>query len=153
MEVYTEDWPIVVFKIVSEPKDINEVNEILKQWTCVYAMSMEKNQKFRLIFDTTAIKSIKLELLKPIGQFLVKVKSMTEKWMDRTSILVSSDNVYRLIKFVFTFYKPVRPFKVFKSMVKATEWIVSEDPGETLENEIFKKPDQNTNKISNISFD
>lgn len=149
MEISIDDWPVVVFKLIKEPEDEETVNTIIKQWTEIYIESMKRNEKFRLVFDVTRITSIKLEFLKLIGSFLIKVKSLTESWMNRTVIIVSDDNIYRLISFVFTFYKPVRPFKVFKNHIEAIEWVISEEPGETFENKLASKK----SKSEFITFD
>ena len=134
-----ESWPIVCIKLTGSPKTEEDIQKIIKIWTNIYIVSMSYDQKFKLIFDARDVHLNNMELLKPLAKFLINVKQLTEKWMDRTSIIVSSDKIRNLIKFVFMLYKPVRPFKVFTDDNKSLKWLNSNEPGEDPEMNFLKE--------------
>lgn len=153
MEVQYIDntWPIVCIKIIGVPQNEEDIHKIINIWSQIYVRSMTCNEKFKLIFDAREASLKNIELLRTLAQFLIKVKLMTEKWMDRTSILVSEEKIRNLIKFVFLLYKPVRPFKVFTNPEKSIEWLQSSEPGEDPDKNFLKEKKKKT-FISKISF-
>lgn len=131
--VYISDnWPAVVIKVIGSPETEEHAHKVISQWTSIYMESMTRNEKYKLVFDIREATVNNFEILRHLAVFLIKVKNLTEKWMDRTAILVSDDNIKRILKFVFVLYKPVRPFKIFTDDVKALTWLASGDPGDTI---------------------
>jgi hypothetical protein len=150
-------WPLVILTAEGSPRSEDEMNNMLEGWSNLYIKSMETNEKFRFIIDVRDIYSIDIKYLMIIAKYLVKVKNLTEKWMEKTGIIVSSNSIKLLIKFVFTIYKPVRPFKVFSEgeIEKSLNWVLGENAGD-LEDEINslkdKKLSKKLSKKSNIDF-
>lgn len=127
----SEDWPAVVIKIIGSPETDEDVHRVITQWTSIYTESMVRNEKYKLVFDIRDAQVNNFEVLRQLALFLIKVKGLTEKWMDRTAILVSDDNIKRILRFVFVLYKPVRPFKIFSEDVRALTWLASGEPGDS----------------------
>lgn len=153
MEFFCNDshFPLVIFKVIGEVKSSEDIHKITRRWTEIYTLSMIKKQSFRLIFDASQVKISEIKLLKPMAEFLIKVKNLTEMFMDRTAIIVSDDKIKTFIRFVFNFYKPVKPFKVFTDQEKAANWVASNEPGDDPDKNFLKE--KREIKESNISFD
>ena len=100
-------WPIVILTIKGSPTSDKDMTGFLKQWESLYHISMEKNERYKLIFDTRDASMIKIPYIRQMGKWLVKMKSLTETWMDRTAIIVSNPSIQLLIQFVFKIYKAV----------------------------------------------
>lgn len=145
-----EGWPVVVLKVIGEPQSEEDVQDIIRVWNTIITESMLKNERYRLVFDVRQSSLTKMELLKTLADFLIRVKSLNEKWMERTAILVGEERIKVFIKFVFMFYKPVRPFKVFTNDRNSLEWLASNDPGDDPERNFLKE--KKAIKDSKISF-
>lgn len=129
----TSKFPVIVLTIQGSPGSTEEMDAFLEAWQNIYVISMEQNKQYKLIFDTRKAGSVELKYLKQMGLWLGKVKCLTEKWMDRTAIIVSTPIIKLLIQFVFQIYKAVRPFKVFsgEQVEEAFVWAISsEDEGD-----------------------
>ena len=123
-------WPIVVLTISGKPVNDSDFMNFLESWKLIYIESMTKGERFKLIFDVRLAEMITFEHLKQLGKWLQKMKELTERWMDRTAIIVSNDSIQVLIQFVFTLYKAVRPFKIFtdkKNLSDAILWLNNKD--------------------------
>lgn len=133
------NWPIVIIKLTGNVDNDSDFQKFTEVWSGLYLRSSQEKRPFKLIFDTRQLKQVKLSYLIAQAKFLDSVKVLTELWMDRCSILVKSWKIKRMIHFVFTFYKPVRPFKVFLKEDEAKHWIASNLKGEepTVEDEDF----------------
>lgn len=125
-------WPIIVLTINGSPKNDKDMKSFLLTWQNLYVTSMQNEERYKLIFDARNASIIKLKYLQAMGEWLSKIKHLTETWMDRTAIIVSNDSIQLLIQFVFQIYKAVRPFKVFngKHVEKAFKWVVSDEEGD-----------------------
>lgn len=148
----TKDWPLVILTAEGKPNNEEEIKNMLQGWFNIYIQSQRTNQKFRFLIDVRQIASIDIKYLIMIGKFLKKSKSLTEKWMEKTGILVSNNTVKLLIKFVFSLYKPVRPFKVFNEADRSIQWVLNNEEGDSTES-IKKFKERIDVKESNISFD
>lgn len=148
----TKDWPLVILTAEGKPNNEDEMKNMLQGWSNIYIQSQKTNQKFRFLIDVRQISSIDIKYLIMIGKFLKNVKSLTEQWMEKTGILVSSNTIKLLIKFVFTIYKPVRPFKVFNEADMSIQWVLNNEEGDSAES-INKLKEKVNMKNSNISFD
>lgn len=129
-------WPIIVLTINGKPKDDNEFDLFLEKWKLVYVESMTKGERYKLIFDTRKAEKVKLEYLIKLGTWLKDIQDLTEKWMDKTAIIVSNQGIKLIIKFVFTLYKAVRPFKTFEhgELANAITWLNDKDDKGELDN-------------------
>lgn len=147
------NWPIVVLTADGSPKKESEIKSLLDGWSLIYQTSQQKREKFRFIIDVRQVTQIDIKYIMMIAKFLIKNKKLTETWMDRTAVLVSSNSIKLLIKFVFTFYKPVRPFKVFnhEEVRKSFDWVTSDCPGDS-EEDINRLKEKIPLKHSNINF-
>ena len=128
-------WPIVVLTISGSPEDDADMRAFLTAWQELYIVSMQKNERYKLIFDSRKAGVVKFNHLRAMGEWLSKIKNLTETWMDRTAIIVSNPTIKLLIQFVFTIYKAVRPFKVFHEscLEKAFLWVNSDEEGDETE--------------------
>ncbi len=112
-KVDQEEWPITVITIQGGPKSDHDMQAFLTEWQNLYSTAMIKNQRYKLLFDARNAGTIDPKYLMALGNWLSRVKNLAESWMDRTAIIISNNIIRTLIKFVFNFYKAVRPFKVF----------------------------------------
>ena len=129
----THTWPIVTLRLDGKVDNKSDFNRYLEEWSEFYVMSSQRNEKFKLIYDARGIKSRPpLKYLYAQAEFLKTAKELTETWMDRTAIIVSSPIIKKMIHFVFNFYTPVRPFRVFLEHEEADmyQWINSQESGE-----------------------
>lgn len=147
----TSKWPLVILTIEGAPKDDEEMKKFLEDWGRIYHLSMEKNERYKLLYDVRQAKAVEIRHLVQMGNWLSTMKSLTEKWMDRTAILVSSPTIKLLIQFVFKIYKAVRPFKVFNSPENTIEWLMSEEEGDETNNK-FSLNDLNLPHNGKIEF-
>jgi hypothetical protein len=122
-------WPLVILTIHEQPKSEMEMKIFLESWGHLYTKCMLNGQRYKLIFDVRKSPLPQIRYLKLLGEWLVNVKSLTEKWMDRTAIIVKENGMKFMIDFVFKVYKAVRPFKVFgEFQIKdAQAWLENTD--------------------------
>lgn len=140
--VYSDNsWPLVVLTVSGAPNSKQNMENFLSEWSKVYTTSMIKEQRYRLVFDARKASIIELQYLSMLADYLIKIKDLTETWMEKTGILVSNPTVKALIQFVFKFYEPVRPFKVFNESDKCFEWVMSDQKGDEEHLEDFKISD------------
>ena len=129
------NWPVVILTIQGKPTNEKDMKLFLEAWTGVYTYSMQANTRYKLMFDVrkSTVHPMKdFNHLRVLGEWLVKIKSLTETWMERTAIIVSDPVMRFIIASVFQIYKAVRPFKVFdeKMLHDAKEWLFQEDDGD-----------------------
>lgn len=129
----TSRWPLVILTTEGDPQTSDDVELLLINWESLYICAEDTSQRYKLLFDVRNTENVKFEYLKYVSSFLVSHKALTEKWMDRTAILVSNQAIRLLIKFVFMIYHPVRPFKVFDNPEEAIGWLMGADAGDTEE--------------------
>lgn len=122
-----KDWPICILTAEGKPESEEEIKNLLNGWSTLYEKSESENTRFKFLIDVRLVKNIDIKYLIMIGKYLISVKDKTEKWMDKTAILVSSPTIKMFIKFVFTIYKPVRPFKVFNEPAQSIQWLLSQN--------------------------
>jgi len=117
---------------LTTPKSKKDVETFLLEWQSIYTKCMEDNCKYALLFDTRKVESFDLSYLGLMADWLKRVKGLTEKWMERTAIVVSNPFIKTFIGLVFKIYKPVRPFKVFGGgeTQRAMEWALSTQEGD-----------------------
>lgn len=151
----TTRFPVVVLTINGGPQSDKDMNDFLNAWQSIYILSMQKLERYKLIFDVRQAGMLPLHYLKMMVVWLIKVKELTEKWMDRTAIIVKDEGIRILIQFAFTIYKAQRPFKVFKhvELNNAFNWVNSQDEGDpTNENcnseELIKQIEQETPHVN-----
>jgi len=132
----THTWPIVTLRLDGRVNNTKDFQHYTEEWSNLYLLASQRGEKFRLIFDSRNVKKVDISYLYGQAKYLKEVKQLTEMWMDRTAILVSSWTIKKMIHFVFKFYKPVRPFKVFMESeeVEMYKWIESNDTGEEINN-------------------
>lgn len=147
-----KDWPLVILTADGKPNTEDEMNAMLDGWSELYTQSQKTNKNFRFLIDVRQVPGIDIKYLIIIGKFLKNNKILTERWMEKTGILVSSNTIRLLIKFVFTIYKPVRPFKVFNEPEEALQWVLNDEEGDSAES-INKLKEKLPVKESNISFE
>jgi len=151
---YNNDkWPLIVLSCAGSPKSESELMSMLEGWSNIYKLSEEKKTRFKFVIDVRDVSGIDIKYLIMISKFLNENKKLTERWMDRTAILVSSNNIKFFIKFVFKIYKPVRPFKVFgkNDTKECFDWVVSNNQGDD-EGEINKLKDKKVIVNSSVKF-
>lgn len=119
----TSSWPVVNLRVQSQHLDKDGVEKVLEAWAEIYVLSMKTGQQFTLILDAGTTESVSMDGAKLILAFLLKVKHLTEKWMDCTVLIMRHAALRVIIKFVLNVYTPVRPFKVVQTLASATKWI------------------------------
>lgn len=126
-----KEWPLCILTAEGKPSSEEEFRNLLNGWSELYTQSKETGQKFKFLIDVRGVNGVDLKYMVMMGKFLLNSKELTEEWMDRTAVLVSNKNIKMLIKFVFTLYKPVRPFKVFNEAEKSLQWLVNDEKGDS----------------------
>jgi hypothetical protein len=124
------NFPLVILTTEGIPTKDSQIISFLDDWTRLYKVSIERNKKYKLLFDVRKTNSVAFNYLMMIAKFLIKMKQSTEQWMDRTAILVSNPTIKTLIACVFKVYHPVRPFKVFNVSSDAVKWLMSTESGD-----------------------
>lgn len=131
------NWPIVILTAEGFPDNDSQMTRFLDEWNTLYSKSIETRSRFKMFIDIRELKTVELKYLMMIAQFLVKAKKQTEKWMDRTGILVGSGGIIKpLLEFVFGIYKPIRPFKIFDDATKAMGWVINNSVDDSIEESI-----------------
>ena len=134
--IYTKDdsqWPLVILTLEGDIHDSIQFNNLLSDWSKLYIRSSEENIRFRMIVNISNMGKVDLKYIIGIGQFLKKCKVLTEKWMEKTAILVKKNSIIKtILDTVFMVYSPVRPFKVFNEIEKAGIWATNFEPGDEL---------------------
>ena len=123
----TERWPLVICTIIGKVNEEESFQNYLTSWSRLYLTASEGRGKFSLLFDIRELSGVDMKYLLGQAMFLKKTKKLTEKWLNKSAILVSKNSVRRILDFVFTIYRPVRPFKFFTDISKALEWISSDE--------------------------
>jgi hypothetical protein len=138
----TKNFPIIVLTIEGGPQSEDELNDFLNAWKNIYVLAMQNEQRYKLLFDVRKANMISFQYLKIMGNWLIKIKELTERWMDRTAIMVKDPGIKLMIQFVFTLYKAQRPFKVFeeRELEKSFHWLNSSEAGDPTEE--VQNPDQ-----------
>ena len=151
-ESMTHNWPMVVLKLDGRVNNNVDFQHYTEEWSKLYLEASERKERFKLIFDVRNVKKVDVSYLYGQAKYLLKVKQLTELWMDRTAVLVSSGRIKKMIHFVFKFYKPVRPFKVFLEHEEEDmyNWINSNDAGEEID-VIDEIPEEDMKKY--VDFD
>ena len=126
-----KDWPLCILTVEGKPTSEKTFQNLLNEWSLLYIESEQKNERFKFLIDVRQVSGVDLKYMIMMGKYLISVKELTEKWMDRTAILVSNKSIKNLIKFVFTLYKPIRPFKVFNEADKSIEWLLNNEKGDS----------------------
>lgn len=127
------NWPIVTLTAEGSPENDEQISRFFDGWTNLYSTSIETKTRFKFFIDIRELTSVDMKYLIMISKYLVKMKKVTESWMDRTGILVSSNIIKQLLDFVFTIYKPVRPFKIFNDPVEGLTWVINSDTIDTID--------------------
>ena len=150
-------WPIIVLTIRGKPVNDEDFDNFLETWKLIYIESMTKGERYKLIFDTRLAQMVKLDYLSKLGTWLKDIKDLTERWMDKTAIIVSNQSIQLLIQFVFRIYKAVRPFKIFngkEDLSKAILWLNNDDKGdlELFDKEVADMDEQMKNNMIKKEF-
>jgi hypothetical protein len=125
-----DKWPLVVLTAEGTPESEEEMNDYIQEWKDLYNSAMMDDVRFKLIIDIRELDIVQVKYIKMMANFLIKIKPLTEKWMDRTGILVSRESIKMIISLVLQFYEAVRPYKVFNDAEECFSWITSHEKGE-----------------------
>jgi len=144
-------FPLILLTIEGSPQSMEEMNLFLKAWEELYKEAEVTNKPYKLVFDVReGVLSIKdLLYLRRLGMWLIEVQEKTKKHMDRTAIIVKSDIIQKFLYLVFKVYKPIRPFKLFRSLDGVKEWIWSQAPGDKVEDMEPEEMSPQENTIEN----
>ena len=129
-EFNTDQWPVVICTIAGRVNNEEAFQSYLTNWSKLYLKASDKKTKFSLVFDIRKLDGVDMKYLLGQAMFLKKTKSLTELWLNRSSILVNKPSIRRILDFVFTIYRPIRPFKVFTDPCKAFQWVQSSEEGD-----------------------
>lgn len=132
VECDKSQFPLAVLRLDGPCRRQVDFQAFTNHWSTLYLDSVEQKQKFRLVIDARKLGKVDIKYLYGMAKFLMHAKKLTETWMDRTAVWVSSSRVKKLLHFVFKFYKPVRPFKIFGPEDEAGvfNWVLSNEHGE-----------------------
>jgi hypothetical protein len=132
VECDKSQFPLAILRLDGPARRDVDFQKFTNEWSAIYIDSVERKQKFRLVIDARKLGKVDIKYLYGMAKFLMHAKKLTENWMDRTAIWVSSKRVKNLLHFVFKFYKPVRPFKIFGPDDEAGvfKWVLSNENGE-----------------------
>jgi hypothetical protein len=160
-----DQFPVIILTIVGAPKTMDEMNAFLHRWQDLYTKSMQEDKKLKLLFDVRRGEAGVKEhvYFKRLAEWLHKVEPLTIKLLDKTVIIVMNDYIKFAFQVLFTWYKPTRPYKIFKvllqneasgSLRKAYDWLLSDDEhGDELETQLAVDAFKEENNIPNDSKD
>jgi len=125
-------FPLAVIRLDGPCRRQVDFQTFTNHWSSLYLDSVEQQQKFRLVIDARKLGKVDITYLYGMAKFLMHAKKLTETWMDRTAVWVSSKRIKKLLHFVFKFYKPVRPFKIFNfdEETAVFNWVTGNECGE-----------------------
>lgn len=132
VECDKSQWPLVIIRVDGPARRDEDFRKLTEEWSEFYLISTERQERFRLVLDTRKLGRVDIKYLYGMAKFLMQAKQLTENWMEKTAIWVSSKRIKRLLHFVFKFYKAVRPFKVFNYDEEAAvfKWVLGNEHGE-----------------------
>tara|TARA_B100000401_G_scaffold361397_1_gene259062 strand:+ start:915 stop:1274 length:360 start_codon:yes stop_codon:yes gene_type:complete len=91
----------------------------------IFIMNLFKNEKsFKLIFDLTNMKSTDIIYLPKILQFMIKQKSNTIKYIEKTAIIIKNKSIKSIMdNLVFKIHPPVKPNIITNNINKALDFL------------------------------
>lgn len=89
-----------------------------------FNLLFKKKVKIKIIFDLSDVIIKDFLFTKQLLKFMKENKKKTEKYIDKTSIIISNEFIRKNINFcIFNFYKPIRPNKITDTLENALYFI------------------------------
>lgn len=122
-------WPFIILTVNGKPNSQEDFKKFLKEWEKLFFMSMQKCERFKLMFD---LRKAKVELnqesliyAQMMSQWLKNVEFLIKSWLDRTAMIVNTKMMQQFIYFVMSMKQAVRPYKIFyeKELDQVMGWL------------------------------
>ena len=89
-----------------------------------FNLLFKKKVKIKIIFDLSDVIIKDFLFTKQLLKFMKENKKKTEKYIDKTSIIISNEFIRKNINFcIFNFYKPIKPNKITNTLENALYFI------------------------------
>ena len=105
---------------------IYNIDDITFSKFCNHILSLyEKKEEFKIFFDLSQIQLKDFTYSKQLLDFMKLYKDQTNKFILKTIIIVPNSTIETLLnKFVFSFYKPVKPLYFTDSLSNASTLLI-----------------------------
>mgnify|MGYP001177184730 CR=1 FL=1 len=98
----------------------NEFDQFIFNFNLLF----KKKVKIKIIFDLSDVIIKDFLFTKQLLKFMKENKKKTEKYIDKTSIIISNEFIRKNINFcIFNFYKPIKPNKITNTLENALYFI------------------------------
>jgi hypothetical protein len=104
-----DDLPIVKVTFNEGPNSSNEFDDFINKWLELY----DKKEFFTFIFDTTNMKNPAYKYALKMSQFIKKLKKKDIQYLEKSIILINSNNIKYLLDGIFLIQKPVAPVYIY----------------------------------------
>ena len=104
-----DDLPIVKVTFNEGPNSLEEYDDFINKWLELY----DKKQNFTFIFDTTNMKNPAYKYALKMSQFIKKLKKKDIQYLEKSIILINSNNIKYLLDGIFLIQKPVAPVYIY----------------------------------------
>lgn len=104
-----DDLPNVKVTFNEGPKSLEEYDDFINKWFELY----DKKENFTFIFDTTNMKNPAYKYALKMSQFIKKLKKKDIQYLEKSIILINSNNIKYLLDGIFLIQKPVAPVYIY----------------------------------------
>jgi|TARA_A100001015_G_C15011838_1_gene723472 hypothetical protein len=107
-------FPIVIIRFNNEDIDDQEFDFFLKSWENIY-----KHQKnFVFIFDMINMPIYSVKYCFKMSYFIKKIRDIPIQYLKKSIMIVSNDNLCKMLKFIFYLQPPVSEVYITKSKLE-----------------------------------
>lgn len=111
--------PFVKVSFRGIPSGDSEFREYLAQMSSLYA----DERKFFLLLDAREMGRVPMKYVLLQARFMKENEHNTERWTERSAVVVTGEKTRSLIDVLFSMSPPVRPVRLFASHAEALEWL------------------------------
>ena len=104
-----DDLPNVKVTFNEGPNKLEEYDDFINKWLELY----DKKENFTFIFDTTNMKNPSYKYALKMSQFIKTLKKKDIQYLEKSIILINSNNIKYLLDGIFLIQKPVAPVYIY----------------------------------------
>ena len=131
-------FPLVKVKLNKTIKDDIDFNNFLNDWLLLYS----DKKPFYLLFDTRETGFINIKYAVKTSQFINKIKNLSKEWLQYSIIIVNSNTISFLLRFVFKLSPPIAPVYIVRNELDANQiynYLINNEYMTDTNNEKLKK--------------
>jgi len=107
-----------------ENNEWDETNKLIKDF---YQTAEIKNYRFSIIFNITKLGNLEFKKYKDWINLFNRLKNKTEKYINKTCIVVNNKIIKTSINLFLRIYKPIRPMKIVDNIQQSLDYINNKD--------------------------